>query len=95
MRASIAQATKQDSGNAFTFGAASKPQGAGVEMRSQRRSILMPGGDLLSGIGKLGDKNTKNSMARASVAYKLEDGTEAGDLIIENDRLKSTIEILN
>jgi hypothetical protein len=34
-------------------------------------------------------------MARASVAYKLENGTEAGDLIIENDRLKSTIGILN
>ena len=66
-----------------------------MEMRTQRRSILMPGGNLLSGIGSLGDKNTKNSMARASVAYKLEDGTEAGDLIIENDRLKSTIEILN
>ena len=66
-------------------------------MRSQRRSILMPDGvGLLSNqLGKLGDKNTKNSMARASVAYKLENGTEAGDLIIENDRLKSTIGILN
>lgn len=46
-------------------------------------------------LGKLGDNNTKNSIARASVAYKIESGTEAGDLIIENDRLKSTLGILN
>lgn len=52
-------------------------------------------GQFAAGLGKIGDNNTKNSMARASVAYKLEDGTEAGDLIIENDRLKSTVGILN
>ena len=31
----------------------------------------------------------------ASDAFKMEDGTAAGDLMIENDRLKTTLMILN
>ena len=37
----------------------------------------------------------RNSINRASVSFKLEGGTEAGDLVIENERLKSTLMILN
>jgi len=32
---------------------------------------------------------------RASVAFELKDGTEAGDMIIENERLKTTLGLLN
>ena len=38
---------------------------------------------------------TRKSIARASVAFQLKDGTEAGDMIIENDRLKTSLAILN
>ena len=37
----------------------------------------------------------RKSIARASMSFNLKDGTEAGDLVIENDRLKTTIMILN
>ena len=37
----------------------------------------------------------RQSIARASVNFTLNDGTEAGDLIIENERLKTTLMILN
>ena len=37
----------------------------------------------------------KNSIKRASVAFKVADGTEAGSVVIENERLKSTLAILN
>lgn len=32
---------------------------------------------------------------RASAAFQMSDGTEAGDLVIENERLKNTLLILN
>ena len=34
-------------------------------------------------------------MARASVAFQMNDGSQAGELVIENERLKSTLLILN
>ena len=41
-------------------------------------------------------ESVKNSVARASLAFKLNDGcTDAGEIIIENERLKSTLLILN
>lgn len=43
----------------------------------------------------LDNKSVRNSIARASVSFKIADGTEAGDLVIENERLKSTLMILN
>ena len=32
---------------------------------------------------------------RASLAFELKDGTEIGDLIIENERLKTSLELIN
>ena len=43
---------------------------------------------------KLGS-SIRKSIARASVSFNLADGTEAGDLVIDNERLKTTIAILN
>ena len=43
----------------------------------------------------LDNKSVRGSIARASVSFKIADGTEAGDLVIENERLKSTLMILN
>lgn len=40
-------------------------------------------------------KSVMNSIARASVKFELKDGTEAGELVIENERLKTTIMVLN
>ena len=40
-------------------------------------------------------KSIRHSIARASVSFKIADGTESGDLVIENERLKSTLMILN
>ena len=37
----------------------------------------------------------RQSIARASMAFELKDGTEAGDMIIENERLKTTLGLLN
>ena len=42
-----------------------------------------------------GGSNVRSSIARASMSFNLKDGTEAGDLVIENDRLKTTVQILN
>lgn len=36
----------------------------------------------------------RKSIVHASQAFKLQDGTEAGDLVIENERLKTTLQIL-
>ena len=36
-------------------------------------------------------KTVRKSIERASISFKLDDGTEAGEVIIENERLKSTI----
>ena len=41
------------------------------------------------------NKSIRHSIARASVSFKIADGTESGDLVIENERLKSTLMILN
>ena len=35
--------------------------------------------------------SVRKSIERASVSFKLADGTEAGDIVIENERLKSTL----
>ena len=40
-------------------------------------------------------RSVRQSIARASVAFNLNDGTQAADLKIENERLLSTIAILN
>ena len=37
----------------------------------------------------------RKSVARASVSFNLAHGTEAGDLVIENDRLKTSVAIIN
>ena len=40
-------------------------------------------------------QSVANTIARASMKFELKDGTEAGELVIENDRLKTTIMVLN
>ena len=40
-------------------------------------------------------KTVRKSIERASISFKLDDGTEAGEVIIENERLKSTIQFMN
>ena len=40
-------------------------------------------------------KVVRKSIERASVSFQLADGTEAGDIVIENERLKSTLQIMN
>ena len=42
-----------------------------------------------------GSNQARKSIQRASVSFQLANGTEAGDIVIENDRLKSTLQILN
>jgi glycine cleavage system aminomethyltransferase T len=37
----------------------------------------------------------RKSIARASVNFTLADGTEAGDVLIENERLKTSVDIVN
>jgi hypothetical protein len=36
-----------------------------------------------------------NSILKASAAFQIGDGTKAGDVVIENERLKHTLMILN
>jgi len=38
--------------------------------------------------------SVKDSIARASVKFELQGGTDAGELVIENERLKTTIMVL-
>ena len=38
--------------------------------------------------------SVKQTLARASVKFELKDGSEAGSLVIENERLKTTILVL-
>ena len=40
-------------------------------------------------------QSVANTIARASMKFELKDGTEAGELVIANDRLKTTIMVLN
>lgn len=40
-------------------------------------------------------QSVRNTVARASVAFNAGGGTQAGELVIENERLKSTLLILN
>ena len=37
----------------------------------------------------------RNTITRAEKSFKIGETTEAGDVIIENERLKNTVEILN
>ena len=39
-------------------------------------------------------KSVKHTIARASVKFELKDGSSAGDLVIENERLKTSILVL-
>ena len=39
--------------------------------------------------------NARQSIARASMSFKISDSAEAGQMSIENDRLKTTLDILN
>ena len=39
--------------------------------------------------------NVRDSIRRASVKFELNDGTHAGDLVLENERLKTTLTVLN
>ena len=59
-------------------------------MRTIRKSMAITA----TQFGKDSNK-VRDSIKRASVSFKLEGGTEAGDLVIENERLKSTLMILN
>ena len=60
------------------------------DMRVMRRSMAITAKEFGSNSGSI-----RNSINRASVSFKLAGGTEAGDLVIENERLKSTLMILN
>jgi hypothetical protein len=39
--------------------------------------------------------NVRDSIRRASTKFELNDGTAAGDLVLENERLKTTLTVLN
>ena len=64
------------------------------DMRAQRKSFVA---DLHSLKMLQGDQQEVRDRVkrRASVAFNLTKGTEAADLVIENQRLKATLEILN
>ena len=40
-------------------------------------------------------ESVRNTINRASMKFELADGTQAGDLVIENERLKTSIMVLN
>ena len=61
------------------------------KMREMRKSISYQIKDSMIGQNKA----RETSIKRASVSFSLAEGTEAGDIVIENNRLKSTLEILN
>jgi len=61
------------------------------KMREMRKSISF---EMKAQFGNT-NKSAKSSIQRASVSFQLAKGTEAGDIVIENERLKSTLEILN
>ena len=47
-------------------------------------------------ITTVGNPNTiRKSIARASLAFNLPDCTETGDVLIENDRLRTSVAIIN
>jgi hypothetical protein len=48
-------------------------------------------------LGKTAPKSqeVRNLIARASQSFDLKEGTAASDLVIENERLKTTLMILN
>jgi hypothetical protein len=45
--------------------------------------------------GGIKAENARQSIARASMSFKISDSAEQGQLSIENDRLKTTLTILN
>ena len=61
------------------------------KMREMRKSISF---EMKAQFGNT-NKSAKSSIQRASVCFQLSKGTEAADIVIENERLKSTLDILN
>ena len=59
-------------------------------MRDIRKSISSQIKD-----NKVSGREVRKSIERASMSFQLEDGTEAGDIVIENERLKNTLQIMN
>jgi hypothetical protein len=59
-------------------------------MREMRKSIAF---DLKERL--VSNSKVDQSIKRASVSFQLASGTEAGEVVIENERLKSTLAILN
>jgi hypothetical protein len=39
--------------------------------------------------------SVRDSIRRASVKFEMNDGSHAGDLVLENERLKTTLVVLN
>ena len=67
-----------------------------TELQKVRESILI---NEPRGIEKTANSkkrmSVRESIAQASCSFKLREGTEAADLVIENERLKTTLQILN
>lgn len=67
-----------------------------TELQKVRESILI---SEPRGIEKTSNPkkrmSVRESIAQASSSFKLREGTEAADLVIENERLKTTLQILN
>ena len=69
-----------------------------AKLARQRQTVAVTKDQQVEIIEKVtSNSNTRvrKSIANAGKAFELNDGTQAGDLVIENDRLKTTIQILN
>ena len=67
----------------------SKQEPTKTRVTEVRKSVVA------SGLGQQKASSIRKSIARASVSFSLADGTEAGDVLIENDRLKTSVAILS